>query len=93
MNILFRTEAAFNFALINLAPCQCSCKRGFRLSADGRTCQNINECLEQKPCDKTNGICKDIRGSYECSFKSGHQLFSDKKACKGIRLFLLVTFR
>ena len=62
---------------------QCSCKRGYRLGSDGKTCRNINECVEQKPCDNTNGICKDILGSYQCSCKAGYRLLPDKKSCSG----------
>ena len=62
---------------------KCSCKRGYRLGSNGKTCRNINECFGQSPCDKTNGFCKDTLGSYQCSCKTGYRLLPDKKSCLG----------
>ena len=63
----------------------CSCQRGYRMKSDGKTCQDINECIEKKPCDQKYGICKDILGSYQCSCKAGYKLLPDKKSCIGMK--------
>ena len=68
----------------NLGNYTCSCRRGFRMKSDGKTCQDINECLEQKPCDNKNGICRNVFGSYRCSCKQGYKLLPDAKSCIGI---------
>ena len=63
---------------------QCDCKYGYRLSANRKTCTDINECVEKKPCDNYNGICQNILGSYRCSCKVGYKMLPDKKTCIGM---------
>ncbi|XP_077986992.1 hemicentin-1-like [Glandiceps talaboti] len=45
----------------------CTCPTGYKLSRDGRICQDIDECLEQSVnCNGPNKMCFNKRGSYEC---------------------------
>ena len=60
---------------------QCSWLPGYQLGSDNRTCLDINECVEQKPCDSRNGLCKNTLGSYQCSCKAGYKLLPNKKTC------------
>ncbi|XP_044066784.1 fibulin-2-like isoform X1 [Siniperca chuatsi] len=44
---------------------QCSCFPGFSLMADGRSCEDINECLSTHAC-QLNERCVNTAGSYSC---------------------------
>ncbi|XP_071448921.1 vitellogenin receptor [Hetaerina americana] len=60
----------------------CSCQDGFRLTGDGKTCEDINECnLEngQGPCSQ---FCSNTEGSFRCSCIEGYQLRADRVSCK-----------
>ena len=70
---------------------QCECLRGYRLSPDQRTCADINECAEQKPCDAQHGVCTNVRGSYKCSCVTGFYLLIDKRTCQGKNAIILLT--
>uniref|UniRef100_A0A8C4FGX0 Fibulin 1 n=1 Tax=Dicentrarchus labrax TaxID=13489 RepID=A0A8C4FGX0_DICLA len=49
---------------------QCSCTTGFKLSHDGRNCEDVNEC-EANPCSQE---CANVYGSYQCYCRRGYQL-------------------
>lgn len=70
---------------------QCSCRSGFYLLSDGKTCNDIDECIRDKPCDHLNGICTSVPGNYYCSCKMGFQILWDKKTCGGNCLFHYVA--
>ncbi|KAK2121793.1 hypothetical protein P7K49_003179 [Saguinus oedipus] len=58
----------------------CSCSVGFRLSADGRSCEDINEC-SSSPCSQE---CANVYGSYQCYCRRGYQLSDvDGVTCEG----------
>jgi fibulin 1/2 len=51
----------------------CGCHPGFSLLGDGKTCEDINECLGNHGCRSTahgqlagGATCKNLQGSYEC---------------------------
>ncbi|KAF2365201.1 EGF-like calcium-binding domain [Trinorchestia longiramus] len=48
---------------------RCSCRRGYRLARDQKSCQDVNECLEEDPCEQ---LCINTPGSYRCSCVSGY---------------------
>lgn len=59
---------------------QCQCKSGFRLNQDGRTCRDINECLERR--NNCSQSCTNTHGSYKCGCQKGYTLNpSDLSSC------------
>jgi len=50
---------------------QCLCSVGYKLSEDGLSCVDVDECLEYGICDQ---ICTNTEGSYECSCKQEYSL-------------------
>uniref|UniRef100_A0A3B1JND8 LDL receptor related protein 1B n=1 Tax=Astyanax mexicanus TaxID=7994 RepID=A0A3B1JND8_ASTMX len=49
---------------------KCTCWSGFRLKADGRTCVDVDECVESFPCSQQ---CVNTYGSYKCLCVDGYQ--------------------
>ncbi|NXX95340.1 HMCN1 protein, partial [Centropus bengalensis] len=45
---------------------QCACPSGYRLTPNGKTCQDIDECLEQNINCGSNQMCFNMRGGYQC---------------------------
>ncbi|KAK6486891.1 hypothetical protein HHUSO_G10581 [Huso huso] len=61
---------------------ECSCREGFTLLEDGRTCRDVNECTEgQHYCQQA---CVNTFGSYECSCRPGYLLTEDERSCSDI---------
>ncbi|XP_067672504.1 uncharacterized protein [Haliotis asinina] len=53
---------------------KCSCRAGYTLNADERTCDDVNECnVNNGGC---NQVCANEPGSYKCQCESGYQLFT-----------------
>eukprot|EP00922_Rhytidocystis_sp_ex-Travisia-forbesii_P016855 GHVS01025160.1.p1 GENE.GHVS01025160.1~~GHVS01025160.1.p1 ORF type:complete len:559 (-),score=95.84 GHVS01025160.1:56-1732(-) len=47
----------------------CSCREGYTLMSDGRSCEDIDECTTgQHVCDPTGvvSVCENTQGSYNC---------------------------
>uniref|UniRef100_A0A3B4VNG8 Fibulin-1 n=1 Tax=Seriola dumerili TaxID=41447 RepID=A0A3B4VNG8_SERDU len=65
----------------SLGSYKCSCTTGFRLAADGRNCDDLNEC-ESNPCSQE---CANVYGSYQCYCRRGYQLSDiDGMTCEDI---------
>uniref|UniRef100_A0A670IF80 Hemicentin 1 n=1 Tax=Podarcis muralis TaxID=64176 RepID=A0A670IF80_PODMU len=45
---------------------QCFCPAGYQVMPNGKTCQDIDECLEQNIHCGPNRMCFNTRGSYQC---------------------------
>ncbi|KAM7388095.1 hypothetical protein PAMP_024296 [Pampus punctatissimus] len=45
---------------------RCLCPGGYHLMTNGKTCQDIDECLEQNIQCGVNRMCFNMRGSYQC---------------------------
>ncbi|XP_073903349.1 hemicentin-1 isoform X3 [Castor canadensis] len=45
---------------------QCICPPGYQVMLNGKTCQDIDECLEQNIRCGSNRMCFNMRGSYRC---------------------------
>ncbi|RXG54077.1 Low-density lipoprotein receptor-related protein 2, partial [Armadillidium vulgare] len=58
---------------------KCSCKIGFKLSTDGISCEDVNECENEEICPH---YCVNIKGSYYCTCVEGYTLKSDETSCK-----------
>lgn len=59
----------------------CECRSGFRLAADQRTCEDVNECTE------VFGICSghpcfNTKGHFKCQCLPGYDVSKDHKACR-----------
>ncbi|XP_078484770.1 uncharacterized protein LOC100183467 isoform X3 [Ciona intestinalis] len=65
---------------------QCTCNDGYRLNANNRTCDDINECTEGTPCNvKPNSLCNNTIGNYTCycpaGFSEGNNRCDDVNEC------------
>ena len=67
---------------------------GYRLLADGKACEDINECVETPyVCSQ---LCDNTPGSYYCTCGNGYIREPDGKSCRqasGIDPFLLFSNR
>ncbi|PVD36008.1 hypothetical protein C0Q70_02978 [Pomacea canaliculata] len=58
---------------------ECSCQEGFRLSTDGRTCADVNECLEST--HDCRQVCNNTEGGYRCECAPGYSYDEITKDC------------
>ncbi|XP_038569587.1 low-density lipoprotein receptor isoform X1 [Micropterus salmoides] len=57
----------------------CSCRAGYRLNVDKKTCADIDECTEPDTCSQ---ICINLPGSYKCDCEKGYEIDPASKTCK-----------
>ncbi|XP_042333625.1 nidogen-1 [Sceloporus undulatus] len=60
----------------------CDCSVGFR--GDGRTCYDIDECLEQPTVCGSNAICNNQPGTFRCECIEGYQFSADGRTCVAV---------
>lgn len=61
---------------------ECSCRDGFVLGRDGRTCDDTDECsLVEMPCNQT---CINLPGGFRCECREGYVPGEDRTSCEGI---------
>ncbi|KAE8753091.1 low-density lipoprotein receptor, partial [Frankliniella occidentalis] len=72
----------------------CSCRPGYRLAADGRGCEDVDECAddEDPPCQQG---CTNTNGSFLCSCRPDYVMRPDRRSCKSVEApaTLLLTNR
>lgn len=56
---------------------KCLCHQGYQLSADNRTCLDVDECLNH-PCSHR---CLNLPGTYQCLCSYGQILMADGNTC------------
>jgi len=56
----------------------CYCSAGYTLAKDGKSCQDVDECLQFGACSQ---LCHNTKGSYECACTEGYVL-DGTTACK-----------
>ena len=62
----------------------CACPVGYSLHSDGRTCDDIDECIRRThTCSNKNG-CRNTPGGYTCTCETGYYLDSDQRTCKDV---------
>ncbi|XP_028903095.1 nidogen-1 isoform X2 [Ornithorhynchus anatinus] len=57
----------------------CDCSVGFR--GDGRTCYDINECVEQSEACSRNAVCHNYPGTFRCECLEGYRFADDSRTC------------
>ncbi|XP_011501063.1 PREDICTED: vitellogenin receptor [Ceratosolen solmsi marchali] len=58
----------------------CSCRNGYKLGTDMKSCEDIDEC-QQNICPQ---LCTNLPGSFSCACFDGYILRLDKLSCKPI---------
>lgn len=50
----------------------CTCRQGFQLAADGRSCVDFNDCTDARQCPDENTRCVNTVGGFQCVCKDGY---------------------
>ncbi|XP_067141982.1 low-density lipoprotein receptor-related protein 4-like isoform X1 [Centruroides vittatus] len=58
---------------------RCSCREGYKLLSDRRSCTDIDECQEYMTCSH---ICHNTVPGFKCECATGYKLKSDQQHCK-----------
>ena len=60
---------------------ECSCRSGFTLLDDGKTCMDVNECLlNTHSCQQQ---CVNENDGFRCECFAGYSLNTDLRTCSG----------
>lgn len=62
---------------------KCGCDAGFKLSANNRTCDDVDECEVHKTYKLCVGFCENVPGSYRCACPEGYKIGADSRSCEG----------
>lgn len=62
----------------------CTCDDGYRLAQDGKSCVDINECVESSPCTGEGEECVNLRGRFEC--RCMHNFYWEEGACVNVSI-------
>ncbi|KAK8777062.1 hypothetical protein V5799_029593 [Amblyomma americanum] len=57
----------------------CSCRPGYRLNSDRKSCDDVDECLSPGHCSH---FCQNSKGGYKCTCAAGYALGADRRYCK-----------
>ena len=58
----------------------CACAAGYMLLMDGKSCKDIDECIESgNPCN--GGKCINTPGSFSCVCSGGLKMGPDASSC------------
>eukprot|EP00795_Rhopilema_esculentum_P001861 gene1861-16357_t len=60
---------------------RCSCNPGYKLASDGKTCYDVDECLEGS--HRCHQKCLNTVGSYDCQCLQGYKENADGYSCQG----------
>lgn len=63
---------------------RCTCRTGFKLHENNRTCVDLNECEMFKDQKLCIGECTNTPGSYSCRCPPGYILGNDGRTCQDI---------
>lgn len=65
---------------------ECLCSEGFRITSDGKSCEDVNECLLRNGHGPCQDVCKNTVGSYKCSCSglNGTRLAKDMHTCEDV---------
>ena len=66
----------------------CICPRGYRVAADGRMCEDVNECEDKNRCQQR---CKNLVGSHMCLCYDGYASIGDR--CVGESILFSSSLR
>ena len=73
---------------------RCSCEAGYRLMADGKACEDVDECRETPGvCSQ---LCANVPGSFRCTCAPGYLREADGRTCRhnsGVAPYLLYSNR
>lgn len=59
----------------------CSCRDGFKLAPNKKSCVDIDECKASDPCSQK---CSNVNGTFTCSCSSGFMLGTDGRFCNAL---------
>ncbi len=64
---------------------RCLCPKGYYLSSDRVSCDEVNECLTRN--GGCQDLCTNVPGSYECNCSKGYKLADNGLTCEGVFSF------